>query len=170
MEKPLFEIYQVLQKLIGLHRQLLEAVRTEKNSLVDADLNAIQSITSVKQALIESIFQAESDRLKLTGLLSVQWKKPYKEMTLPNMILEIQARDPKGAEQLRTAFNALTILIQRILEQNQGNKSLIEKSLEHVHQMKRNILEESAPRSNTYGQSGQRVSGHSGARLISREI
>lgn len=169
MDKSLVSIYQSLQKLVGLHRQLLDTVRSERTALVDADLNAIHTITSTKQALIESVHQVESERLKLTGELAVLWKKHYRELTLPNIIIHIQGYDAKGAEQLRSVFNTLTVLIQRISEQNQDNRRLIEKSLEHVHQMKKNILGEATPHSNTYTQQGQRTSSPQGSRLLSKE-
>jgi len=170
VEKPLFQIYQNLQKLTGLHRQLMETVRLERESLVQADLKAIQTVTSTKQALIESIHQTETERLKFVSELAMHWRKPYRELTLPNIIIAIQGTDPKGAEQLRSIYNALTVLIQRITAQNKDNSALIERSLEHVHQMKKNVLGETNKKSNTYTQTGQRATGTQAARLISKEV
>lgn len=169
MEKILIQIYQNLQKLVGFHRQLLDIVRLERQALVQANLGEIQSSTTGKQVLIESIQQVESARLKLMGELAIQWKRPYRELTLPNIIITIQGIDPKGAEQFRSSYNALTILIQRITEQNRDNRLLIEKSLEHVGEMKKNILGEVSKKSNTYTQQGQRTTHHPVSRLISKE-
>jgi flagellar biosynthesis/type III secretory pathway chaperone len=170
VEKPLLQIYQNLQRLTGLHRQLLDVVRSERENLVQADLKGIQTATAAKQGLIESIHQAESDRLKLTAELAVLWKKPFKDLTLPNIIIFIQGIDAKGAEQLRSVFNTLTILIQHISKQNLDNKFFLEKSLEHIHQMKKNVLGETTAKSNTYTNHGQKAGGISSARLISKEV
>lgn len=169
MEKQIALLYQSLHKLTGLHRQLLETVRTERENLVQADIPAIQNITGIKQALLEDIYRAETNRVKIIAELALHWKRPVRELTLPQIIIEIQVTDPKGSDQLRSIYNALTVLIQRITEQNQDNRVLLEKSLEHIHQMKRNILEESGAKSNTYAQNGQRISNCSTSRIFSKE-
>ncbi len=169
MENSVSQIYQVLQKLTGLHRQLLDVVRLERESLVQADLKAIEAVTNSKQTLIEEIHQTESMRLKLTMELALLWKKPCRDLTLPYIIIEIENSDVKSAAQLRSIFNALTILIQRISAQNRDNLALVEQSLCHVDQMKKNILEEATPKSNTYTQRGQKANGPSASRLISKE-
>ncbi len=170
MEKNIENVFIVLQKLIGLHRLLLENVRKEREALTNAELSAIQEITHAKEGLIESIRQEESKRLKYTGDLAIAWKRPLRELTLPNIIIAIQGNDPKSAELLRSGYNALSFLIQRIDEQNKSNQTLVETSLNHIQNMKNNVLGESMPRSNTYTQQGQKAVGVSGARLISKEV
>ena len=170
MEKPLSEIYQALQKLIGLHRQLLDTVRMEHEALIQADVKGIEDCVFAKQALIGGIRQAESERLKAHAELAMLWKKPLKDLNVSQIIIEIQGKDPKSAEQFRTAFNALTILIKRATEQNDANRGLVEKSLEHVHAMKKNVLGEATPRSDVYNQKGCRSDKQTGSRLISKEV
>lgn len=169
MDQLLNQIYQCLQKLTGLHRQLIEIVRAEREALVQADLKAIESTTQAKQKIIEDIYQVESQRVKLTTHLAMAWKKPLHDLSISNIIIQIQSVDSKLAEQFRSVFNALTILIQRISEQNRDNRSLLEKSIEHIQKMKMNVLGEGSPKSGTYTQQGQRASGGTSSRLISKE-
>ncbi len=169
MEKQLVSLYQNLQKLAGLHRQLLDVVRLERQFIIQAHLNEIHNVTNMKQALVESVYQVESERLKLTSELAIYWKKPFYDLTLSNIIIHIQGVDPKGADQFRSTYNLLTILIQRITEQNQDNRLLIEKSLEHVHEMKKNILGEACQKSSTYTHQGQRTTNQAVSRIISQE-
>ncbi len=164
------DLYAVLQKLLGLHRQLLETIRHERQALISANTGNIQEAAHAKQALIETIRQQEVERLKITGALAIAWKRPLRELTLSNVIIIVQEKDQKTAEQLRSVYSALTLLIQRITDQNRDNQVLVEKSLEHVHSMKKNVLGESVPRSNTYSAKGQRSAPQSGARLISQEV
>jgi flagellar biosynthesis/type III secretory pathway chaperone len=166
---PFAVILASLQKLIGLHRQLLEACRVEREALVQADLRQIQESALSKQGLIDSIRQAENQRIDAVTELARRWKRPVRELSLSNIIIAIQGNDPKGAEQLRSAFNALTVLIQRITEQNDDNRILVERSLTHVNDMKRNVLGEAVPKSDTYTPQGQRSGVTGGARLISHE-
>jgi hypothetical protein len=166
LDKNLAEIYAVLQKLTGLHRQLLDTVRIERDALVSADLKAIQEVTNAKTVLVEHVRQHESLRLRLIGALAAEWKIPAAEMTLQRMIIQVQGTDQKSAEQFRSALNALTLLIR---EQNEDNRVLVETSLDHVNTMKRNVLGEAQPRSNTYNKTGQSQAPASDARLISQE-
>lgn len=170
MENTLLSINQVLKKLIGSHRQLLEVVREEKACLVQADLSKIQTATRAKEGLIEEIHQFESARLKLMTELSIEWKRPLKELSLTQLIIAIQGSDPLGADQLRSNLNALTVLIQRITEQNQDSQAWIERSLVHIRQMNKNVMGEAAAKSSTYTQQGHRSAGLKPSKYISKEI
>lgn len=163
------QIHEALQRLTGLHRQLMDTVRLEREALVAADLKGIEDATLAKQALIEAIRRSESDRIRFAGELALLWKKPLRELTLPVIVTQIQTSHPKLSEQLRSAYNALTILIKRITEQNQENLALVQSSLAHIHEMKKNVLGETTPKSNTYNPKGQKTMGAKGARLISKE-
>lgn len=169
MENLLDPLLKSLQRLLGLHRQLLDCVRAEKEAFRDADLKAIQECTYNKEALVESIKGAEQERLKIMATVASAIKKPLKDLTLPHLIIETQAKHAKLADQLRTSYNALTIIIQRISEQNAYNRGLIEQSLAHLDSMKKNVLGEAAPRSGTYSAQGQKVNGAGSSRLISKE-
>ncbi len=170
MENTLLSINQVLKKLTGSHRQLLDVVREEKACLVQADLSKILAVTRAKEGLISEIHQLESSRLKLMVDLSIEWKRPLKELSLSQLVITIQGVDPKGAEQLQSNLNVLTVLIQRITEQNQESQALIERSLEHVRQMNKNVMNESTAKSSTYTSQGNRSAGLKPSRFISKEI
>ena len=163
-------ILDSLQKLTGLHRQLLETVRLERKALVEADVKIIQELTQSKQSIIEVIRLTELARTKSVAELAVDWKKPLRDLTLTNVIIGVQGYDLKLSEQFRTALNVLTILVQRVSEQNDDNRGLVEKSLEHIHNMKRNVLGEASPKSNTYTSQGQRTHTNGNSRLISKEV
>lgn len=169
MEKDLDQIYAILQKLVGLHRQLLETVRQEKEALVAADLRSIQETTYAKEALIEAIRQQENERLRAVSGLALKWKRHARDLVLSQIIIAVQGEDPKRAELFRNCLNALTILVQRVMEQNKGNLLLIDRSLEHVTNMKKNVLGERTPHSDVYTQQGQKSVQQNGARLISKE-
>jgi hypothetical protein len=63
--------------------------------------------------------------------------------------------------------------VDRIKTQNDSNAKLIDSSLKHVHNMKKNIFGETNPQSRTYNQQGQRNPGSAnahGPRMISKEV
>lgn len=168
-EQNLETVYRLLQKLLGLHRQLLDSVRAEREALVQADLKKLQEVTLHKEALIESVRLCELERSQTLGALALQLKKPVKDLHLSNLILIVQGFDLKRADQYRSVSQALHVLIERIQEQNLYNRSIVEKSLANVNTMKKNVLGESAPKSSTYNVHGQKTHGGGSSRLISKE-
>ncbi len=170
VEDNLAQIHQSMQTMIGLHRQLLELVRQEREALTQADLQGVQQATYAKEALIEQIRAEESRRAKPLAGLALALRKPVADLSLNQLIILVQGTQSRQAEALRVAYQALQVLTGRIIEQNDYNRGLIERSLEHVQQMKHNVLGESVPASNSYGSHGQRVNrATSGARLLSQE-
>jgi flagellar biosynthesis/type III secretory pathway chaperone len=163
-------LHQVLQKLIGLHRQLLDTVRLERDALVQANLKDIQEATFAKQALIEAIRQTECQRISVLEQVAKAWGIAPAGLTLSEVIIRIQGSDIKTAELLRSVLNTLTILVKRVSDQNDENRILVDGFLNHLAEMKKNVMGESLPRSDVYNQAGKRAPQPSGARLISKEV
>jgi flagellar biosynthesis/type III secretory pathway chaperone len=162
-------LYACLQRMIGLHRQLYEVCKMERQAFVDADSKRIIEHTQAKEWVIENIRQAESERLRISTRISLEWKRPLRNLTLSFIVREIEPNDAVGSERFRSALNALTLLIERARKLNESNREFVERSLEHVRQMKKNVLGEAAPQSETYGSQGQKVAATGGARLLSTE-
>lgn len=173
MDKTLTDLYQTLhqnlQKMIGFHCNLMEVVRAERDALVNVAVKDIQETVSSKQALVESIRQTEAERLRTTTEIAVKLKRPLRELTLSELILVVQGHDLKLADQFRSSLNTLTVLVQRVSDLNKDNQLFVEHSLQHVDAMKKNVMGESVPKSNTYTQQGQRSAPVKGARFISKE-
>jgi hypothetical protein len=169
LDTGLTELYQNLQKLVGFHRQLLDVVRLERDALLNVDLKSVQETTLAKEGLIQLIHQAETERIKQVTLLAVQMKKPVKELTLSKLIIEVQGKDLKFAEQLRSVLNTLNLLTERIIDQNKENSRLAENALSHVDQMKKNVLGEATPKSDTYSAQGKKTAVTSNPHFISKE-
>jgi flagellar biosynthesis/type III secretory pathway chaperone len=164
------KLIQVMNSMIGLHRQLHDLVKQEKAALTQANKKALEEVVYAKTALIEQIRQAESDRLKVAVELSLGLKKPIQELTLSQVVLESQGVYPELSERLQTLLNTLRVLVQRTLEQNQYNQSIVEKSLNHIHEMKSNVLQSSQPLHQTYSSQGHKQVQTNQARILSTEI
>lgn len=165
-------IYESLQKLVGLHRRLLDLVRSERDALIQADIRVIEEITLSKQALIDAVRREEARRVALVTELSAcgGWEGTRAgELTVTAIVLRIQGDELRIADQLRSVQTALGILARRVSDQNRANQALIEKTLEHIQRMKRNLLGEAPGNAATYTHQGTRSSQAAGARLISRE-
>ena len=169
MDKAITELHQILQRLIGLHRQLLDITRREKTALLEMNLKEVQENTFDKEATLYSVHQAETERQRKISEIAILTKTPVEELTIQKLVIQVQGSDIKMAEQLRTTANALTVLIDRIKDQNKENSRLVEQSLIHIREMKRNVLGESQRGSETYGAKGQKVTPSSESRLLKGE-
>jgi len=170
LEKSLESLYQIIQKLIGLHRQLLDVIRSEKQALLDMEIKEVQDCTYAKEGILSGIHTAELERQKRVAEIALYSKKPATQVTLQTIIHDVQGTNLTLADQFRSAFNALTMLTERIKESNLENSRIIDQALEHIHRMKTNVLGEAQPMSNTYGQKAQKVSvAQTSARILSEE-
>lgn len=168
-DRHLEPLYACLQRMLGLHRQLYETCKLEREAFVAADVKAITEQTHAKELIIETIRQAEAERIRVSTFVALDWKVPLKELTLGFIAREVEPRDPAAAERFRSALTALTVLIERARKLNESNREFVERSLEHVNAMKKNVLGEAVPSTETYGNLGQKLPNTAGARLLSTE-
>jgi flagellar biosynthesis/type III secretory pathway chaperone len=170
LEKPVADILDSLGKLVELHQELVEACGLERDALVQADLKGMQDITLRKQKIVDSILVAEQVRsLNLVAYAHARGLA-MEGLTLGRLIELLGSIDPKSAGALGAARLALTTVVNRAVELNDSNRALLERSLGYIEQMKRNVLGEAAPKSNTYNPQGQPKQSGGGSRLISREV
>jgi hypothetical protein len=155
--------------MLGLHRQLYETCKLERQALVAADIKLITEQTHAKELVIETIKQAETERIRISTFIALDWKVPLKELTLGFIVKEVEPRDAETSEKFRSGLTALTVLIDRAKRLNEANRELVERSLEHVNVMKKNVLGEALPATDVYGNHGQKLPNTAGARLLSTE-
>ncbi|MGK5090165.1 flagellar protein FlgN [Bdellovibrionota bacterium FG-2] len=170
MQKSLENLFINLQTLVGLHKQLLDTVRMEREALVQVDLKSIDETTHAKQALIEAIRHAEAARQRTLVEVSLDLKTPVQDLTLSEIAIRVQGEDQKKAEHFRSLQNTLVIMIQRITDQNEDNRQFLEHSLEHVRAMQGNARGTTGSKSQVYGQHGKKVLSAPGGRFISKEV
>lgn len=169
IDRYLEPLYAGLQRMLGLHRQLYETCKLEREAFVAADLKLITEQTQAKEFIIETIKQTEAERIRISAFIAVDWKVPVKELTLNYIIREVEPRDAATSEKFWSALTALTVLIERAKKLNESNRVLVEKSLQHVNAMKKNVLGEAVPSTEMYGSLGQKLPNTAGARLLSTE-
>lgn len=163
MEELLNTLQNLLSRHIGLHRQLLELVRLENEAIVQMNLKEIQEITFSKEAVINAIQSCEESRRLTSSQIGVE--------SLDSLILSLQDQGRTDlSEQFRTAYSTLRLLIEHISDQNDQNKGLVDHSLAHIQNMKKNILGVADSQNTTYTSHGQSHSASEGRpRLIEQE-
>lgn len=167
------KLHNSLQELIGLHRQLYEVVKAENEAITSADLKATYDAVAAKEALVHWIHQAEMSRQAVTYALAQAENLENTSPTLKQLILHFQASNEDLSNRLQIDLNSLVVLVERIKKQNESNGRLVEASMKHVNNMKKNIFGETTHQARTYNQQGQKNQGgmnEHGPRLVSKEV
>ncbi len=171
--EPQNKLHESLQELIGLHRQLYEVVKAENDAITNADVKGTYEASTAKEALIHWIHQAEMSRQAVVHALSYEEKLETRTPTLREIIIHYQVGRPELSQQLQVDLTSLLVLVDRIKKQNELNGKLVEASLKHIQNMKKNIFGETSHQGRTYNQQGQKntaSANENGPRLVSREI
>lgn len=164
-------VHNSLQELIGLHRQLLDIVRQENAALVQADTKNTFEVVAAKEALLHWIHQAETNRQSTVFQLAERDGLIDTQSTLREVINSYQKSHSDEAKSLELDLSTLQVLVERIQKQNKLNEQIVEQSLKHLNQMKKNVLNETHQQPTTYTSQGQAQSTKSQqSRLVSKEV
>lgn len=155
MEESLNELYAYLKKCVGLQRQLLECVRSEHEYLIEVDIDKIQEMTYHKEALLDSIRTAERQRMKAVGELAVYWKRKADELNLSEIIIAVQGFNLEQSNSFRSVQNTISLLMNRVKQQNVINQELVSQSIQHIQSMKTNVLGVRGEKQKTYNSKGK---------------
>jgi flagellar biosynthesis/type III secretory pathway chaperone len=167
------KLHQSLQELIGLHRQLHDVVRAENDAITNADVKGTYDAAAAKEALVHWIHQAEMSRQAVVYTLCKEEGVESDNPSLRELVLYYQGRDNETAQKLQVDLNSLVVLVERIKKQNELNGKLVEASLRHIQNMKKNIFGETTHQARTYNQHGQKnpaTTAEHGPRFISKEV
>ena len=167
------KLHDSLQELIGLHRQLYEVVKSENEAISNADTRATYDAVTAKEALVHWIHQAEMSRQSIVYAIAQEENLETNTPSLKDLIRIYFSKNQETANQLQTDLSSLIVLVERIKTQNTINGRLVESSLKHIHNMKKNIFGETTHQGRTYNQQGQKNHGSAnehGPRLISKEV
>jgi len=170
MEKVFNELLSELQQLLTKHRQLLDLLRAERDAIVNADVGQIEAHALQKQAILDQIGFIDDQRSKRVQAIAQGAGAPLDGLTLSKIAILAQGTNIKLGEQLRSVQQALSQVLTRVEEQGSYNRALVERSLEMLFQMKRNIVGAETSQAGTYSANGQKTGPTAGARLISREV
>ena len=170
-ETPILnELVAVLDRMIGHHRDLLEACREERTALSEANLRTISEKTHAKEFLIESIRGLDRRRVELVGELAYTVDRDV-EPTLSAVILACEHEHSEISAKLRSQQTTLVHLVGSIQKANEQNRLFLEVSVTHIEEMKKNVLGEGSPKKETYGNKATvQPNKKSGARLLSKEV
>jgi len=156
------QLFSIIDQILQQEELLIRCLEAEKNALLLADIPLIQECSGTKQAIIDRLSGLESRRQALIGQLKM---RDLVETDTGHL-------DGDAREELRERWESLRGRVALAVEKNEANQKLLSSSIKHIENMKKNVLGETVPKSNTYSATGGKVAGsnQSGARRISKEV
>ncbi|MCC6277705.1 MAG: flagellar protein FlgN [Oligoflexia bacterium] len=155
----------ILEEEIKIHRSLLELVRHEREVLVRAQIEELESNNKLKESFIHKIRELESNRI----LASEQLGKDLGMKAGAVRLLELAAKlaEPMSSR-LRNIHSTLELLITRIRDLNSSNAELVQSSLRIVSGALGAIKDTLQPRQ-TYAPTGDIKKSEVAGHFVSRE-
>ena len=145
------ELSRLLDKEISTLRELVNASLSERTALLSGDAEQLMAISQQKEKLAEEMEHLESRRRELLARSHGTQDSAGGEFSWDEWL----RREPRErAARLASARAEIARLVRRLIEIREGNRLLIESSLEQVQITLRFLLEVMAGQSN-YAQDGQ---------------
>ena len=168
MKQRLFEkLVHNLEDMTKLYRTLLDAVRKEKDLLIQTDIEKLTENNIVKEQMLMKIKSLDGLRLNYASELSVLIGADHREPRLLEMAQKMTG--PEG-DRLRTLHATLEIITKRVVEINRENATYAESALKNVNAAMENIKETFMGNQKTYQKKGTYQQGSDKAgHLVSRE-
>lgn len=155
-EKKLYyqHVVSVWEGFCHLHKNLYDLTCEEYLTLLESDIEKLESMLPIKEEIISKIAELEKDRAELiekineTALFSTRITRAGE---LLNAFSEI---DQQAAIPALKNFNSLLIdIIQKILEQNKKNQQFLNKAMLSLREVKQGFT--GKKQYTTYGADGQ---------------
>ena len=163
------ELVQQLKALVGTYRSLHTVVRSERNALMIADVEALAGLNAAKIKLIASVKKAEEAWSNVAAeMRGSSVESDGKTPRLVFLALQLEGEQRTYLLRLRKVLN---MLIERTHEMNKQNATMIESALAHVSgamdAIRQDIVKDSVyQKKGKKNDSSEKLSG----RLMSKEV
>ena len=121
------ELVDTLKAEEEIYKELLPVSEKKTNIIIQNDLVALQEIVELEQLMIEKLSPLERKRAEVIANVETVLNKKPGTLNLKTMI-ELFEKQPKEQRELSLLHDSLKTTINRLVEINDRNKSLIEQS------------------------------------------
>jgi len=166
MDSLLSELNAILDREIGLHKELLSFLQKDKEHLIDLSAERIFENNKKKETCSIKIKMLEESRSTLIEKLSRHYSIPSQELTLSRIVSF--AEEPYRSA-LNDARSILSSLIKSIKEVTQSNSLIVKDSL-HYFKQSLDFLSYASAVSPTYLDNGKIKGPRCFGSILSREV
>lgn len=164
-QQPFNFLIETLQQIVRVYRELLTAVRSEKEILIAARLDDLNENNRVKETIINKIRALEDARIRytqdLTGSLGLQGAPSVTDIS-------IRIGGAEG-ERLQSVFQTLELLMKRVKDLNGENEILVKSALNNINGAMR-ALKDALNEKVTYEKKGDYRDPSASGRLVSKQV
>ncbi|MCB0391434.1 MAG: flagellar protein FlgN [Bdellovibrionales bacterium] len=163
------QLVENLEKVIKIHRSLLNVVRKEKEILISANLDELNENNKIKEEVLIQARQLEKERIKIIDSLLTEEDIKMENPSLLELANYFQGI--KG-EKLRNLHAVLDLLIKRVKDINNQNEVLIKSALKNITGAMKSI-KDMLDDNKTYKKQGTLGETHdhqSSGRLVSKQV
>lgn len=125
------ELITTLEQEYEIYKKLVPIEENKTKIIVKGDLDALQQITEQEQAVVEKVNSLERKREGIVNNIGTVISKDPKTLRVQT-IIELLDKQPKEQEQLSKVHENLKKTVQRLVDINNHNNSLIQQSLEMI--------------------------------------
>ena len=147
------ELIDTLEKEYEIYQQLIPVAEEKTQVIVKNDLNSLQEITDREQLAVDRINALENKRETVMMNIKTVINRKSDNINLKALIGLLE-KQPKEQKALSLIHDNLKGTIQRLVQVNERNRSLIQQSLEMI-EFNMNFIQSTrmSPGNNTYTRS-----------------
>ena len=147
------ELITVLGREKEIYEKLIPISERKTVVLIREDLQELQKVTDEEQQLLDAAYAADRKREKIIADIGVVLNRKPEELDLTTLA-KLMARQPREKKKLSELHDSLKLVMDRLVNVNQKNKELIEKSLEMI-EFNMNFIQSTrmSPGSNNYNRN-----------------
>jgi hypothetical protein len=144
------ELIGILEQEYHLYQLLIPIAEEKTRVIVKDDLTSLQNITEKEQSAINQINVLENKRELVMENVKTVINRKGQDLSLKTLV-QLMENQPKEQKALSLIHDNLKSVIQRLVEINNRNKSLIKQSLEMI-EFNMNFIQSTrmSPGNNTY--------------------
>lgn len=131
MASVIEDLISILEEEQKIYEKLIPIASEKTKVIIQNNLESLQKITEQEQEAIDKVTALEKKRSEVIFNIAIILNKDAKTIKLTD-IIDVLDNTPKEKKQLSLLHDHLKATVQRLVQINQQNKSLIEQSLEMI--------------------------------------
>lgn len=125
------ELATILEEELQIYEELLPIVTEKTRVIIKNNLKSLQKITEQEQMVVNEVTALEKKRSEVIVNIAIVMNRKPEELTLTEIIKMLE-NQPEEQRRLSEIHEHLKRTIQRLMNINHQNKSLMEQSLEMI--------------------------------------
>ena len=131
MASVIQELSSILEEELEIYEKLIPIVTEKTKVIIKNNLETLQKITEQEQMVVDKVTALEKRRAEVIVNIAIVMNKKPDELTLAE-IIQMLENQPEEQKHLSEVHSNLKRTVQRLMNINSQNKSLMEQSLEMI--------------------------------------